>query len=1004
MKNTKKLLIFIAAITVLVATVFSIAIPVAAEGQSITAGSGTSIDEYTTKKITAYYSFEDNIAIERIRGAGGIWSTNNVRPEAHDIYTGEFSAHYYALDYYGNNGTGSDKHAYAEPTVGSLDNVEETPVNGYVAEFDIAFFSKLVYETGLAFNKDGDKSEFFVQEYLYVKAVDENGNYIKDADGNFTFVQEVDAYNQPVFEPVYEQEFEMVEKTVNENGTNKTVEVKLYCYDAVYDENGKLTDYAPRYKKDDAGNYVQVMKDGQPVTAPVYKKQLDAEGNPIRVDKVSLGDFDGLESGFSVQMLNNDHTTAKGYVNLINFATNKTSRNVTLSVTATNLADIPDDHKTYVFPADEWLHITIQYDSILKLTNIYIGRDDSVFGDSVGRRLIGTVQTVGKDVDAGNIEVPVYPLTFRLGVSSYIGEVGLDNFIGYQGTTVHNPSYLTGLAAYNRFLYMGESLADSSVVATDRYQAYNYIKNNTEMQSVLSGSSYGKDDSGNEIPLYNISSDDQARIIAARNLYNSFYNDEMDKNNDGVYDALVVEVQAKNAENYKMYVDIACDIPRLITNVTEREMSVNVAETFVANVGNLIDLSSQTYLESRARLTAVKNTLAGDAAAFEFVRLMNIFDTSASYGASASRLQAHFNNASAYLNDITDYNEFDASDEDERKSYDSLKKAVDSYNSAASVMNAKNNEVNTVRFINIVNVMQNKTSGSWANDGAEIEDLWYRARQILTSGNYDPTYEGFETAKVVFDLADAHFWNALQDEHIAILSAKLDSYNEADKSYIDRAGICTFVDRYVELNSMDIDLNNDGIKKQLERNESYRVQLGTLVNDYKNLLVQNTTKFINVMTRAAEYDDYANLKPLIDEATTYYYAMNVEGEGIEARVAQYNELVGIIKDIEADSSMFVAVVNGTAGFSALNTLTSKADVYKSLSACYACLGSLDMTYEGVAAAKEIYDAKYAEYTDSVNVLNAQIAEANGVAFSVRGNWDIDGIVAFVKNLIDMIKE
>lgn len=993
MKNTKKLLILLAAIAVLVATVFSV-ISTAADstGTSITAGHETSIDEYTTKKITAYYSFEDGIAIERVRGAGGIFGTNNARPETNDVYTKLFSANYYALDYYNNNGVDAAKHAYAEPTVGSLENVEETPVNGYVAEFDIAFFSKLEFETGLVVDKDGKIRELNIKEDLYVKAVDENGKYIRDSEGNFTFVLELDSNDQPIYAPVYEQEID--------------AETGRPLYEAVYNEKkSSIIDVVPKYKTDAAGNKIQVVVDGQPVTAPVYKKQLDAENKPIRVDKAKLGTFDGVEGSFLVQMLNDKDTTKQGYVSLIKFVTNKNAKTVTLTVEGSNKANIPNDQKSYTFSADEWLHVTIQYDSTEMRTHVYIGKDDSVFGENTGRRLIGTLETKGINEEAGGIEVPVYPLTFRLGVSSYSGEVGLDNFIGYQGTTVHNPQFLTALPAYQRFLYVGESLANEEAVATDRYQSYHFIKGDTEMQNVMTGSSYGKDDKGNEIPASSLTADEQSRIIAAKNLYNTFLSDENNKEVNGPYDALVAAVQAENVQTYKEHVDRACALPRLITNVTERSMRVNIAETFVANAGNLIDLNSEVYLSSRTKLNAVKNTLEGDAAAYEFVRLMNIFNTSASYGASVSRLQAHFNNAAAYFEDITDYTEFNnASDSPEKASYDSLKSAVDSYNSAASVMMEKNSEVNTVRFINIIKVMQDKTSGSWANDGEDVENLWYRARQILVGGSYDADYEGFATAKIVFDLADAHFWNALQNEHIATISAKLDSYNDADKSYIDRAGICTFVDRYVELNEADIDLDNEGIKKELARNESYRLQLGTLVNDYKNVLVQNTTKFINVMARAAEYDNYVDLKPLVDEATTYYYAMNVEGEGIEARVAQYIDLVATIRAIETDSSMFVSIVNGKAGEAALETLTAKPDLYKSLSACYACLGNLDSTYEGVAAAKAIYDVKYAEYSASVSVLNAQISEANDIAFSVRGNWDIDGIAAFVKNLIDLIKE
>ena len=102
--------------------------------------------------------------------------------------------------------------------------------------------------------------------------------------------------------------------------------------------------------------------------------------------------------------------------------------------------------------------------------------------------------------------------------------------------------------------------------------------------------------------------------------------------------------------------------------------------------------------------------------------------------------------------------------------------------------------------------------------------------------------------------------------------------------------------------------------------------------------------------------------------------------------------------------MFVAVVNGERGYDALETASNRVELYRSLTACYSCLENLDTTYEGVAAAKAIYDAEYAEYTNSVNLLNTQIDQASDVAFSVRGNWDIDNIVAFVKNLIDTVKE
>ena len=111
------------------------------------------------------------------------------------------------------------------------------------------------------------------------------------------------------------------------------------------------------------------------------------------------------------------------------------------------------------------------------------------------------------------------------------------------------------------------------------------------------------------------------------------------------------------------------------------------------------------------------------------------------------------------------------------------------------------------------------------------------------------------------------------------------------------------------------------------------------------------------MRKAAEYSSYKDLKPLFDEATSYYYTMNISGEGIEECVEQYAALTKKMSDIERDSGTFVAVVNGTNGYTALESITNKTKLYEALSTCYGCLENLDATYEGVAAAKVIYDVE-----------------------------------------------
>ena len=101
--------------------------------------------------------------------------------------------------------------------------------------------------------------------------------------------------------------------------------------------------------------------------------------------------------------------------------------------------------------------------------------------------------------------------------------------------------------------------------------------------------------------------------------------------------------------------------------------------------------------------------------------------------------------------------------------------------------------------------------------------------------------------------------------------------------------------------------------------------------------------------------------------------------------------------------MFVAIVNGTfdgADFDPLAEITDKTDLYISLNACYSYMTYLDTTYEGAAEAKAVFDAKYAEYIGSAELVNAQLHQTLDTACAARGMWDIDSIVAFVNSLFD----
>ena len=426
-----------------------------------------------------------------------------------------------------------------------------------------------------------------------------------------------------------------------------------------------------------------------------------------------------------------------------------------------------------------------------------------------------------------------------------------------------------------------------------------------------------------------------------------------------------------------------------------------MAEEFYAGVSSLIDRNASDYMLAVERIEFVKENIESDKASAEFITLMNIFNNSVANGASVSRLKAHYSNAQRYFDRIsTDYTGLEAANQTQ------LEDAKASYLGAEAVIFAETKSVNAARFVSIVMLIKQYGVDNIEEDDGTIKALWKRALDILIENEYDPEYNGFKSAKVIYDEVDAFFWEDLQQDHVAVIKAKLDQYNLADKSYIERAGICTYVDRYLQLNAGYVDYNHPDIKKQTDRNETYKARLETLEGDYKKVLIENTSKFINVMKDAAQFDTYAQLKPLFDQATEYYYAMNIEDDS-QAYLEQYETLRKYLERVETDSQMYIDIVNGKvydadgdAIYGVLSTLTNRDEIYKSLVGCYLCEENLDLTYPGAAQAKAVYESKYQEYTNGAKLDNERFQNSDTLVYAVRGNWDLDNIVAFVRNFFN----
>ena len=222
MKNTKKLLMILAAIALLATSVFAVV------SGAVIAGEGTTINEYVNMKKVESVSFEDGKNTYSLANKGKLPSAadqansgkvvrvNNTWYGVGGIYDGSTSKYFYMIDYSYNTSAGAD--LYIQPVLGQLNDIEKTPTNGFVSEFDIAIFSPV---------------ETIMQEKK-VQATDADGNPQFDAEGNPIMITET----QPVYDkdgkPMYTEKLDELGNVVyekNEAGEDVAVIGKIVAGD-----------------------------------------------------------------------------------------------------------------------------------------------------------------------------------------------------------------------------------------------------------------------------------------------------------------------------------------------------------------------------------------------------------------------------------------------------------------------------------------------------------------------------------------------------------------------------------------------------------------------------------------------------------------------------------------------------------------------------------------------------------------------------------------------------
>jgi len=338
------------------------------------------------------------------------------------------------------------------------------------------------------------------------------------------------------------------------------------------------------------------------------------------------------------------------------------------------------------------------------------------------------------------------------------------------------------------------------------------------------------------------------------------------------------------------------------------------------------------------------------------------------------------------------------------------------YESFAELMHKREYRENAKRIINCMDLITDlegyeDTEEFWSANEEYIAGYANIVRTLLNNGNYDSTVEGLDEAIAEFHVINVYFYKVLQQEHIAVLKEELAKY-EANESYIIKEGICLYVEQYVAENDLAIYSEimtkdvSDAVAEEIAElelimvaYEVYKNELTSQKQDYEIVLAQNTQYFINTIAHMETVITYAELKPLFDLATKYYYGIDVNTAEAQAAAQRYAEYRDILGALEVNGEMFIGYVKNAKNAGKYAGIQKQDALFEALVNASYYLELTDAGVEGVADAIEYYEQALAEYNAEADIVNTEVSEAARVTCAARTNTISATILAIVGKLM-----
>jgi len=554
----------------------------------------------------------------------------------------------------------------------------------------------------------------------------------------------------------------------------------------------------------------------------------------------------------------------------------------------------------------------------------------------------------------------------------------LDEFDFYQGTAYRNRNRFVDASGNDvsdeeKFKYYVTNMCDEGRSPTDRLYAYEKA---TALYSSCDAENVGE--------------------------YMAMY-DSLDIATD-------IEGPAK-ADNLATLIKYSNELVALGAVTTSNNTTITTAiervESFITNNSRYLDQTAAEFTFIKEYIADLREDLTSVETLLSFISALKRFDRATTLAAKTK----HYNNATMYYEggefNLEANRAFYANDPavlefelaingDIPQSNEAYVSIFEYYESCLENLGTQEMWENSKRIIDCVDFIlgiedYEHTEEVWEANYDYVNKYVTIIRDVLRSGNYSPAYPGIDDALAEYEIVNAYFYAILQAEHKEILSAQLVKYPTTN-SYIEKLGICTFVDNYIAAN--DIDMNDEELANLVLTNEVYKKELVIHHEEYAALLEQNTVYFINIVNKMTSFVDYKDIKPLYDEAIVYYYEMNVDSDAAKTAIALFEEYADQLTKQETASAMLLGYAKE------LEAAKNDADIYVALVNCAAYVNDVTENIEGVSAALELYEAKLAAYNAKVAPMNTEIEQVNDLVSAVRSGSIASAILAVINNIFN----